>query len=64
MTREISIFGIGERKSISDLQKKKRESTRITKKNGFSVEHMGKTITIKCDSLEMVDYVVSELKKI
>ena len=54
---------IGAGKIIADLQKKKRESTKLIK-NGFSVEHMGKTITIKCDSLEMVDYVVSELKKI
>lgn len=50
-------------KIIGDLQKKKREETKV-KKNGFSVEHLGTTITIKCDSRDMTDYVLGELKKI
>lgn len=54
---------IGAGKIIADLQKKRREATKV-KKNGFSVEHLGTTITIKCDSKDMTAYVLSELKKI
>lgn len=54
---------IGAGKIIADLQKKRREATKV-KKNGFSVEHLGTTITIKCDSKDMAAYVLSELKKI
>lgn len=54
---------IGAGKIIADLQKKRREATKV-KKNGFSVEHLGMTITIKCDSKEIAAYVLSELKKI
>lgn len=54
---------IGAGKIIADLQKKKREETKV-EKTGFSVEHLGTTITIKCDSKEMTDYVLGELKKI
>lgn len=54
---------IGAGKIIADLQKKRREATKV-KKNGFSVEHIGKTVTVKCDSSEIAAYVLSELKKI
>ena len=54
---------IGAGKIIADLQKKKREES-VIKKDGFIVEHIGTTITIKCDSKDMTDYVIDELKKI
>ena len=54
---------IGAGKIRADLQKKRREATKV-KKNGFSVEHIGKTVTVKCDSSEIAAYVLSELKKI
>lgn len=54
---------IGAGKIIADLQKKRREATAV-RKDGFVVEHIGKTVTVKCDSSEIAEYVVSELKKI
>lgn len=54
---------VGAGKILSTLQKQKRKATAI-KKNGFIVEHIGKTVTVKCDSSEIAEYVVSELKKI
>ena len=54
---------IGAGKIIADLQKKKREKTKV-EKAGFSVEHLGTTITIKCEAKDVVDYVLGELKKI
>lgn len=54
---------IGAGKIISALQKQKREATAV-RKDGFVVEHIGKTVTVKCDSSEIAEYVVSELKKI
>lgn len=54
---------IGAGKIIADLQKKKREETKI-EKTGFTVEHIGTTITIKCDSKDVTEYVLGELKKI
>lgn len=54
---------IGAGKIIADLQKKKREETKV-EKTGFSVEHLGTTITIKCDSKEVAAHVLGELKKI
>ena len=54
---------IGAGKIMADLQKKKREES-VIKKDGFIVEHIGTTITIKCDSKDMTDYVIDELKKI
>lgn len=54
---------IGAGKIIADLQKKKRKDSAL-KKDGFTVEHIGTTITIRCDSKDMTDYVIDELKKI
>lgn len=54
---------IGAGKIIADMQKKKRELTKSIH-NGFSIEHLGKTITIKCESIEKVNHVLEELKKI
>lgn len=54
---------IGAGKIIADLQKKRREATSV-RKDGFVVEHIGKTVTVKCDSSEIAAYVLSELKKI
>lgn len=48
---------------IGAYQKKKREKTKIAK-NGFTVEHLGKIITVKCDNADVVNRVLSELKKI
>ena len=50
-------------KIIGDLQKKNREVTKV-QKDGFTIEHNGKTITVKCESVDVVNYVVAELKKI
>ena len=50
-------------KIIGDLQKKNREVTKV-QKNGFTIKHNGKTITVKCESVDVVKYVVAELKKI
>lgn len=54
---------VGAGKILSTLQKQKREATAV-RKDGFVVEHIGKTVTVKCDSSEIAEYVVSELKKI
>ena len=54
---------IGAGKIMADLQKKKRKDSAL-KKDGFTVEHIGTTITIKCDSKEILDHVIDELKKI
>lgn len=50
-------------KIIADLQKKKREESKI-EKQGFTVKHLGTTITIKCDSKDVADYLLGKLKKI
>lgn len=54
---------IGAGKIIADLQKKKRKSSEIQKKE-FSIEPLGTTITVRCVSKEVFEYVLSELKKI
>ena len=54
---------IGAGKIIADMQKKKRESSK-TQQNGFTVEHIGRTITIKCEGADVVNYVLTELKKL
>jgi hypothetical protein len=53
---------IGAGKIIADLQKKKRKSSEIQKKE-FSIEPFGTTITVRCASKEVFEYVLSELKK-
>lgn len=53
---------IGAGKIIADLQKKKRKSSEIQKKE-FSIEPLGTTITVRCVSKEVFEYVLSELKK-
>lgn len=50
-------------KIIGDLQKKNREVTKV-QKDGFAIEYRGKSITIKCESVDVVNYVLAELKKI
>lgn len=50
-------------KIIADMQKKKRKATEI-RKAGFSIEHLGTTITVRCASKDVLEHVLSELKKI
>lgn len=54
---------IGAGKILADLQKKKREQTKI-ERQGFTVEYLGTIIKIKCNSKETTEYVLGELKKI
>ena len=49
-------------KIIGQYQKKKRESNKI-KLHGFTVEHLGKIITIKVDDIETLNRIVAELMK-
>lgn len=49
-------------KIITDYQNKKREKTKIEKSN-FTVEYLGTTIKIKCDTEAAREKILSELKE-
>ena len=50
-------------KIIADLQRKQKEESKIIK-TGFTIERMTRVITIRCETKEVADFVVSELGKI
>lgn len=50
-------------KIIADLQRKKREESKINKK-GYTVDLYGSTITIRCETKEVADSLLNKIKKI
>ena len=50
-------------KIIADLQRMKREESKINK-SGYTVEQLGSTITIRCESKDVADSVIKKIKKL